>query len=167
MAEETNKGGRPAITEEEKRDIVSKLEPYLKSGLSISKALLEAGVARTTFYRLMDEDEKFRDKIGQFRNFTAVLLNNAIVGELQAIIKKQNGWTDPKTKKVHPPEKLKKEDREFLWKFALTSNLTKGEFGERKDVNLFDPEAEIQKIKGIIDESTTKDLPPLSENDEE
>lgn len=166
MAEEEKKEGRPAITEEEKRGIVSKLEPYLKSGLSISKALLEAGVARTTFYRLMDENEEFRDKINQFRNFTPVLLNNALVGELQAIIKKQNGWTDDKGKK-HPPEKLKKEDREFLWKFALTSNLTKGEFGERKDVNLFDPEAEIQKIKGIIDESTTKDLPKLSEEDEE
>ena len=163
MEEETKKPGNQPITAEDKQKLVRQLEPYLKSGLSISKSLLEAGVARTTFYKLMDEDEAFRDKINQFRNFTPVLLNNALVGELQAIIKKQNGWTDDKGKK-HPPEKLKKEDKEFLWKFALTSNLTKGEFGERKDVNLFDPEAEIQKIKGIIDESTTKDLEPLPDD---
>lgn len=166
MADTQDKGGRPPVSEQEKNDIVHKLEPYLKSGLSISKALLEAGVPRSTFYKLMDEDEGFRDKIGQFRNFVAVLLNNAIVGELQAIIKKQQGYTDPVTKKFVKPEKLKKEDREFLWKFALNSNLTKQEFGERKDVNLFDPEAEIQKIKGLIAESSTKDLPPLTEDEE-
>jgi len=168
MAEvtETNPlgAGRPHITEEEKKEIVSKLEPYLKSGLSVSKSLLEAGVSKASFYRLMNDDEQFRDKIDQFRNFTAVLLNNAIISELQVIFKKQQGYKDPRTGKMIPPAPLKKDDREFLWKYALTSNLTRGEYGERKEVQTFDPEAELQKIKGLIEEATKgkgKELPPI------
>lgn len=150
--------GRPPQTEEEKaeikRNIVSKIEPYLKSGLSISKAVLEAGVSRAEFYRLINEDEDFRDKINQFRNFTAVLLNNAIIRELQAIVEKQNGNESKGIK----PQKLTKEDRSFLQWFALNSNLTKAEFGERKDISLFDPESEIQKIKGLLEDKTTKEI---------
>jgi hypothetical protein len=166
MADAQNKGGRPPISEEEKKDILHKLEPYLKGGLSVSKAILEAGVPNSTFYKLMGEDEGFREKINQYRNFTAILLNNAIVTELQTIIRKQTGYTDDKGKK-HPPEKLKKEDREFLWKFALNSNFTKDMFGERKDVNLFDPEAEIQKVKGILEEQTTKEMPDIDTEPDE
>ncbi len=157
MAEETKTGRPKTYTEEEKRDIVQKLEPYLKGGLAVSKALLEANIPKSSFYDMMAQDENFRDKINQFRNFTAILLNNALIGELQTIIKKQSGYTDEQGKKVKP-QKLTKEDKDFLWKFALNSNLTKSEFGERKDLNLFDPEAEIQKVKALLEEGTTKEI---------
>src|SRR6202043_2660410 len=85
-----NKGGRPPISETEIRDIVSKLEPYLKSGLNISKSLNEAQVSKSTFYRLMNDNEGFRDKINQFRHFISILLNNVLVGELMTISVKQN-----------------------------------------------------------------------------
>lgn len=154
--------GRPKLTPEQIKDkklkVVQKIEPYLKSGLSVHKALREAKIVKSEFYEFMSSDEDFRDTIDTFRQFTAVLLNNAIVSELQTIIKKQNGYKDPKTGKDIRPQKLSKEDKEFLWKFALNSNITKQEWGERKDVNLFDPEAEIQKIKGMLEGNTTKEI---------
>lgn len=147
-------GGRPPISEIQKREIVSKLEPYLKSGLNISKALGEAHVSKATFYRLMDEDEQFRDKINQYRNFVPILLNNLLTRHLMELADKQNGNPARKIK----AQKLSQEDLDFLWKFALNSNLTKGEFGERKSIQLFDPEAELQKLKGIIEEASSKEI---------
>lgn len=157
MEEQKHPGGRPSISEEQKKDIVSRLEPYLKTGLSISKACLETKISRATFYRLMEDDEEFRDKINQFRNFVSVLVNNALVRELQTIIEKQNGNEARGIK----PQRLAREDRDFLWKFALTSSLTKEEWGKREDISLFDPEAEIQRVKRMMEETSTKDLPPL------
>ena len=47
-----------------------------------------------------------------------------------------------------------KLDVNFLKWFALNSNMTKGEYGERKEIGLYDPEAEIQRIAGLIDEAS-------------
>lgn len=142
--------GRPKLTPEEiaekKKGVLQKIEPYLKGGLSVNKALGEAHIVNSEFYEFMREDEDFREKINQFRNFVPILLNNIIVRELMAISEKQNG--NPTRKR--PPQKLSKEDKEFLWKFALNSNLTRGEFGERKQVEQFDPEAEIQKVQSML-----------------
>lgn len=153
-----NKEGRPAMTPEEKAEKIKlmsqKLEPYLKSGLSIRKALAEAKISKTDFYRMMEEVDSFRDTINQFRQFVAVLSNNAIVRELMFIIDKQNGNEAKHVK----PEKLSRDDREFLKWFVLSSTLTKDEFGERKDISLFDPEAEIQKVKGLLEDMTTKKI---------
>jgi len=146
--------GRPAISEETKRDMVSKLEPYLKSGLSIRTSVSEAGISRATFYRIMSEDEDFRDQITQFRNFISILVNNTIVGELIRIAEKQSG----NEAKGIKPQPLSKHEMKFLWKFALNSNLTTEEYGRKNKVSLFDPEAEIQKVKGIIEQATTKEI---------
>lgn len=151
MAEEKHKGGRPPLTPEERalkiQEMSQKLEPYLKSGLSVRKALAEVKISKTDFYRMMDSEEGFRDTINRFRQFISVLLNNAIVHELMVIVKKQNR-----------NEPLSKEDRQFLFWFALNSNGTKEEYGRRENISLYDPEAEIQKIKAILEESTTKEI---------
>jgi hypothetical protein len=147
MADETRPEGRPAITEEDKQEMLQKLEPYLKSGLSIRKALKEAEIPSSTFFDIMSKDLKFAEQINRFRQFVSVLLNNAIVRKLQDIIKKQNAGTE-----------LTKDDTDFLKWFATNSNLTREEFGERKDIGLYDPEIEIQKIAGLIDELSTKEV---------
>lgn len=157
MGEEKNGRGNQPITQEEKDRIVHQIEPYLKSGLSIRKACLEARIPKSTFYKLMDQDEDFRDKIETFKNFVPVLLNSVILRELQAIVEKQNG----NEAKGIRPQRLDSTDIGFLKWFATTSNLTKEEWGERKDINLFDPEVEIQKVKRMIEESSTTELPPL------
>ena len=142
---EENGRGKPVTTQEQKDEMVRKLEPYIKSGLSIRKALSEAQVPRSSFYDLMTEDDEFADQINRFRNFVSVLLNNSIVRELQDIIKKQNEGI-----------KLTKDDKEYLWKFATTSNLAREEFGERKDIGLVDPEVELNKIMSLIEKKSTK-----------
>lgn len=147
-------GGNKPITEQEKNTIVSQLEPYLKSGLNISKSLGEAGVSRSTFYRLMKEDEKFRDKINQYRNFVSILANNLAIRELMSISTKQAGNPD----KNLPPQDLDNSDREFLWKFLLNSNLTKGEYGERTKIEVVDPEAEIHRVEDLIESRTSKTI---------
>lgn len=141
--EEKDKGGKPPITEEEKNEMVQKLEPYLKSGLSIRKAVLEAQIPRSTFYDLMAKDPKFADQINRFRQFISVLLNNGIVRQLQTIIQKQN-----------EKQKLDSDELNFMKWFADHSNLTKEEFGERKDIGIYDPEVEIQRLLGLINEAT-------------
>lgn len=167
--EEKGKAGRPPSTPEEitarKALLLQRIEPYLKTGLSVNKALHEAQIANSEFYEYMGADEDFRERINTFRQFVAVLLNNAIVTELQGITRKQNEYTykvkdknGKEVEKVHTPEPLTKEDKNFLWKFALNSNLTKAEFGERKDINLFDPEAEIQKVKSLLEAGSTKEI---------
>lgn len=152
MADNTNQGGRPPITPEEKAkrilEMSRKLEPYLKSGLSIRKALREAKISKDSFYRIMVESEGFRDTISQFRNFISVLLNSAIVRELQTIIEKQNGH-----------ESLSNDDRKFLMWFALNSNLCREEYGRQDNTNLsFDPEESIQRVKELIEKSSTQKI---------
>lgn len=139
-------GGRPETTEEEKNVMLQKLEPYLKSGLSVRKALREAGIPNSTFYDIMNRDTKFSEQINRFRQFVSVLLNNAIVRQLQGIIQKQQDKVE-----------LTKDDLYFLEWFATNSNLTREEFGERKDIALVDPEVELNKVMTIIEEQTTKD----------
>jgi hypothetical protein len=146
--------GRPQVTEEEKKEILSKLEPYLKSGLNISKSLSEAQVPSATFYKLMDRDESFREKINRARNFLSVLANNIAVRELMAISSRQAGNPSKNIK----PKDLSNDDKKFLWQFLLTSNLTKGEYGERKKIDMFDPEAEIHKLKDMLDEEGTDEI---------
>lgn len=142
-----NKGGRPYLTEaqktERKEGLLQKLEPYLKSGLSVNKALSEAKVFNSEFYKYMAEDRLFGEKIALFRQYIAVLACQAIVQELFTIVHKQ-----------HRNEPLSKEDRDFLWLYALNSNLCQEEWGRRQNINSFDPEMEIQRVKQLIQAST-------------
>lgn len=136
-----NKGGRPVNDDEVKKEMLQKIEPYLRSGLSVRKALIEAAIPSSSFYEIMRKDTKFREQIERFRQFVAVLANSALVKHLQGITKKQSQG-----------EKLTEKEVGFLQWFALNSSLTKEEFGERKDVNLYDPEAELQRLKAMLDE---------------
>ena len=154
MADINKSRGRKPVSEEMKKDMVSKIEPYLKSGLSIRASLSEAGISRATFYRIMSEDEKFRDQITQFRNYVSILVNNTIVGELMRIAEKQSGNSEKGIK----PKLLSSQEIKFIWKFALKSNLTQEEFGRTKNDDTFDPEEEIQKVKNIIDQSASDEI---------
>ena len=137
--------GRPETTEEQKQEMLQKLEPYLKSGLSVRKSLKEAQIPSSTFYDILSRDTKFSEQIDRFQQFIPVLLNSSIVRQLQSIIQKQNiGSSTP----------LTKEDIDFLKWFATNSNLTKEEYGERKEIGLVDPEAELQRIKELIAEQS-------------
>lgn len=149
--EEKNLGGRPRLTPEQiserKSRLLQKIEPYLKIGLSVNKALHEAKIFNSEFYKYMGEDEFFRDEVSRYRQYISVLANQIIVTELFRIVEKQNGreTTQP----------LSKEDHKFLWWLVKHSNLCKEEWGRRKNVNLYDPEEEIQRLRRLTEESTT------------
>lgn len=150
MINKQNRGGRPKTSEEQKDEMLSKLEPYLKSGLPLRKALLEAGIVPATFYRIKRSDPSFESKIAIFQQYLSVLFNSSIVKHLHYIVRKQAGYQEADGTIV-PPKVLDKDDLSFMFWFGLNSNLTKGEYGNRTAVPLFDPEAELQKLKEMID----------------
>lgn len=150
MVDEKHPGGRPPLSEENKLDMLRKLEPYLKSGLSLRKSIIEAGISMTTFYKYKKEDESFRSKIERYQQYLSILVNSSIVKHLHEIVRKQAGYTGADGVAVLP-QTLNGEDLAFLFWYAKTSNLTKEEYGDRTTVSLFDPEAELQKMKDMID----------------
>lgn len=142
-----NKGrGRPTISASEKEQMVSKIMPFLQSGLSIRKSVREAKISRATFYRMMETDDSFRDKITQSRNYLSILLTNTLVKELFEIAEKQTG----NPSKHIPPQPLSREDIKFLFWFALKTRFGKDEWGRLKRADYYDSEREIQRLKQTL-----------------
>jgi len=131
---------RPQITDQNKKVIVQKLEPYLKAGLSMRKACFQTDVARSTVYYLMENDNSFLDQIRRFQQYLSVLISTSISKQLFSIIKKQNSNI-----------KLSKLDLKFLFWLATNSNQTIEEFGRKQKFTSYDPELEISRISQIID----------------
>lgn len=145
---EKKKLGRPRVSEEEKEAYFRKLEPYLKMGLSINKSCLEANIPKSTIYDIIQYDADFAERIKKAQQYTSIIVSSAIVNQILSIAQKQN----PKEGEKKIP--LTRDEIEFLKWYALNSNITRGEFGERKDVGLIDPESEIRRLVGLIDDLT-------------
>lgn len=137
-----NPVGKPQISVDAKENIVRKLEPYLKSGLSIRKACDEAKIPKSTVYDFIKEDKEFADKISTLQNYLSILISNIVYVHLVAIKNKQQN-----------NEKISKEDLDFVKWFAVNSKLTKDEFGERKQFEILDPEKELERIRKMIYEN--------------
>jgi len=150
-----NKGGRPPLSTDDKNEMLHKLEPYLKSGLSLRKSIIEAGIASTTFYKYKSQDPSFRSKIEHFQQYLSVLLNSSIVKHLHELVRKQAGYKKEDGTLVLP-QALNTKDLAFLQWFATTSNLTKDEYGDRTILSTFEPELELQKMKAMIEEEVEK-----------
>lgn len=150
MAGNSN-SGRPALTDEEKDLIFRKLEPYLKSGLSLNKACLNAQIPKSTVYEQIKKDTIFADKIETAKQFFSIAVSNVVTENLRKILQTQE------TIKGDINKRLPKDDLEFIKWLALNSKNTKEEFGSRADVYVFDPQAEIQKINDAIDEVAEDD----------
>lgn len=131
---------RPSFDTWDMDQILSRVEPYLKSGLPLSKACYEAHVPRSTIYYLMGKEEWFLDKIHKFQQFLGVLAIMAIFKELLVIITKQNSG-----------EVLDKSDVKFLQWFALHSILTVEEFGKRKSHYPLDWEEIIHRTRRLAE----------------
>lgn len=150
MAIGKHPGGRPPLTEAQKAErkeyLLIKIEAYLKSGLSVNKALREAKIYNSEFYKYMAEDEFFGEKIEKFRQYPSVLANHIIVRELMNIVAKQSG---NKANNIMP-QPLSQQDIKFLRWFALNSNACFEEWGRRHNVISFDPEIELQRLEQLI-----------------
>lgn len=146
-----NLGGRPQLTEDQKvrrkEYLLLKLEPYLKSGLSVNKALREAKVFNSEFYKYLSEDRLFGEKIELFKQYLSVLVNKVIVTELFRIVEKQNG-----NENMLPQPLSKTEIDSLIW-FALNSNVCGEEWGRRQKPDSYDPEMEMQRLHTLIEEA--------------
>src|SRR5258708_599843 len=134
MLKDKHSGGRPKISQEIKNEMLSKLEPYLKSGLSLRRSLIETGIVPATFYHIKQTDPSFESKIALFQQYLPVLYNSTIVKHLHYIVRKQTGFTEADGTIV-PPKKLNKDDLSFMFWFGMNSKLTKGEYGNRAAVD--------------------------------
>lgn len=144
---ETNTTGRPALTADEIDVIFRKLEPYLRSGLSVHKACLESGVPKSTVYDLMEENTIFAEKIETAKQFMSIAISNVVMEKLRKILRRQELTKDD------PNKDIDKDDLEYIKWLALNSKSTKGEFGARTEL-MFDPMVEIRKLNKRIEEAS-------------
>lgn len=77
--------GRPALTQEQIDDVFHKLEPHLRTGLSLYKACLEAKIASSTVYEIYKRNEQFMERVEAVKNYRQVLLNDIVTKELVRI----------------------------------------------------------------------------------
>ncbi len=82
---DTNTVGKPALTQEQIDEVFRKIEPYLKTGVSLNKACLSAGIAKSTAYDLYRENESFAEKVDTARNYCSILANSVFLKSLERI----------------------------------------------------------------------------------
>jgi len=139
---------RPQITDESKKIVVQRLEPYLKAGLSIRKACLQAQIPRSTVYYFMERDPSFLDQITRFQQYLSVILTNSLFTQLCHIVRKQN-----------ENKELSKTDIKFLFWYVLHCKQMSDQFGRRINIDdLYDPELEIQRLNRLIDDNSASCL---------
>lgn len=119
--------GRPATTQEEKDVIFHKLEPYLKTGLSLYKACLAAEIPKSRVYELINEDQQFAEKIDASKNYLAILTSSMFHNMVVSI--------GQKIKESGDVSKLDKEELKLLKWYVTKSKTTKEEFGDRVDIS--------------------------------
>lgn len=132
--------GRPSLPKEYSENIVRKLEPFLKMGMSLRKACFESGVPRQQVYYWMNNDQDFSDKIQRLRQYLSIMVNGMLFRELLAIVKRQNNGL-----------RLDQADLRYLQWYALNSPLSREEFGRRVKMEAYDSEVEIARIAEMVD----------------
>jgi hypothetical protein len=137
----------PILTKELKEQVVHRIEPYLKSGLSINKACLQAGVPKSTLYKVMKENAYLRDRVDRSRQFLSVAISNIVARKVHTILLKQQEGED-----------IVGEDLDFIKWVALNSTHCREEFGKVSRMALnFDPEAEIMRLNDLIEQHAVDD----------
>src|SRR3989338_5689058 len=116
--------GRPTLSSDEIDAIFRKLEPYLRSGLSVNKACLQAQIPKSTVYDLYTENSQFAEKVEAAKNYSSVLINNILIKELSRIAVKQK-----------EDRKLTQQDIKLVQWLAVNSKSTQEEFGRQIEIN--------------------------------
>lgn len=152
------------VTKEDMDMMLKVLRPYLQQGLTLRKACTQAGVPKSTVFDWNAKYEYFSDKITEYQDFISVIVNNAVLNEVHAIIQKQNAIeTLREQKKDKPLELLKlkgltRDEKGYLQWFVTTARATKEEYSPRKDIELIDSEAELQRVREKIDKAFEDDV---------
>lgn len=119
---QTKKRGKPPLTQNQIDLLFQKLEPYLVTGLSISRAVFNAGVPRSTVYNLYQENEQFADRVKAAQSFFTTIVNDIISGEIRFILDKQENKVP-----------LSRDDRQFVQWIAVNNNAMKRFYTEEKE----------------------------------
>lgn len=129
----------------EQQALVSRVEPFLKGGLSIRKACLASGVSRATLYRIMENDNGVRDQINRFQDFLSLLTMIVVSRQLFGIKVKQD-----------LNQKLEWTDLKFVMWFATHSRHCSEEFGREPKGNSsylsIDPNVDRRNLMKLIEE---------------
>ena len=110
--------GKPAISEIEINMIFRKLEPYLKTGISLNKACLMANVPKSTVYDLYRENLQFAEKIDASKNYLSVVTSSIIFNELERIFQNQKSGVS-----------ANRDDHRFVQWFATNHKVNTEEYG--------------------------------------
>jgi len=122
MKHSSKKRGKPPLTQSQIDLIFQKLEPYLVTGLSISRAVFNANVPRSTVYNLYQENKEFADRVNTAQRFFTTIVNDIISGEVRFILDKQENKVP-----------LSRDDRQFIQWIAVNNNAMKRFYTEQKE----------------------------------
>lgn len=182
MADE-NLGGRPPLDQSDLDSMVHKLEPFLKSGQSLKRAALNAGIPVSTAYKYYKENEWFMEQIDAFSAYTANLVGNLFFGRVVNITKNSQKIDDLRkqldkgeiTKEVFADRLLEfditKEDWDFIKWYATNAKPVRDEYGTRSEVTGKDgepliPESPLKEVAGLLQQLLNpKDEQPKTETD--
>ena len=149
---------RPPPTEEQMDSVFRQLEPYLKSGLSLNKSATKANTPTSTIYEWYDKYDYFTEKIKQSKIFFSIMMTSSVMKQMQTILNKQEEIANvhkriAKGEKILIVPELSSDDLSFIKWVASNSKATQEEFGKRIEHSVVDPELELKKLMGMIDES--------------
>lgn len=119
--EKSKKPGNQPLKESEIDLIFRKLEPYLMTGLSLSRAISKAEVTRSTVYQLYGENKEFANRIKGAQAYFTVTVNDVISLELKSISEKQD-----------INNLLSRDDRQFVQWIANTNKQMRKYYGNDK-----------------------------------
>ncbi|MBP9817483.1 hypothetical protein KBC75_01845 [Candidatus Shapirobacteria bacterium] len=111
--------GKPTISQNEIDIIFRKLEPYIKTGLSLNKACLVANVPKSTVYDLYNENADFAERIDTAKNYLSVITSDIFFSEIERIRNDQNKH-----------KQIDRDDLRLVQWFALNHKINREEFGD-------------------------------------
>lgn len=132
--------GRPTLASDEIDAIFRKLEPFLKTGLSVNKACSQTQIPKSTVYDLCTENNEFAEKLETAKNYSSVIVNNILMKELSRIAVKQR-----------ENKKLTQQDIKYVQWFATNSKNTQEEFSKQIEIKKQDSgEEKKQEVLNIL-----------------
>ncbi len=112
--------GKPFLTQEEIDTTFRKLDPYLKTGVSLNKACLMADIPKSTVYDLYRENLQFAEKIDTSKNYLSIVTSNIFYTEIERIKNSQLNNSS-----------INKNDLNLIQWFALNHKSNSEEFGKQ------------------------------------
>lgn len=134
--------------EKDIENVLQKLEPYVKSGLSVRKSCNVCGIPESSFYHFAKKYPWFLERIELFQTYQSVLLSNIFHQKLEQLHHKFV---------VEGIEPTKQEWRFMQW-FALNAKSCSNLFGKTTFIKISDKaDANISEVLDRLEEEAKKE----------